>query len=213
MNISDHELQLRHEEVPADYYDQGIISNPFQRIWHRRRRLIVERLLSGRGARLLDLGCHSGYLTAIIKEVSGAEVSGMDISTQAVEVARKRLPGSRFVIGDLQGPFPFPDGNFETVTAFDVLEHVPRLEQTLKEIHRVLVVGGSLVVGVPRNTVLFRLVWRAWTRFRGAVWRDVHVHDFNVPHIRGVVSASGFKETRHLITHWGMYLSFDFRKT
>lgn len=205
-------LRERHEHVPPDYYDRGVRESLFQRIWHRRRAPVLQSFLTGRGGRLLDLGCHGGYVSSLIESVSGATVTGIDISSEAIAYARAHHPNMTFIVGDLQDPFPFPDASFESVTAFDVLEHVPKLEVVLREVHRVLVPGGVLIIGVPRDTRLFRTVWAAWTRLRGAVWQDVHVHDFTSDQLRERVVAAGYRLVRSNISHWGMYLVNQFQR-
>jgi len=43
----------------------------------------------------------------------------------------------------------FPDGSFEAVLSFDVLEHVPDFKKALREFYRVLVPGGQALISVP----------------------------------------------------------------
>lgn len=210
--LIDVELQERHEHVPADYYDRGVRRNLLQWIWHQRRQQVIKFFLRKRGGRLLDLGCHGGYLTRIIQKVSGAQVTGIDISTEAIAYARSQLPKATFVVGDLQDSLPFPDASFDTITAFDVLEHVPRLNWMFEEVRRVLVPGGTLVIGVPLDTRLFRTVWALWTRLWGAAWKNVHVHDFNADVLRELAAQHGFSESRRQVSHWGMYLVAEFVK-
>lgn len=50
---------------------------------------------------------------------------------------------------DLTRPLPFSDGHFDTVILSDVLEHIPVPEELCREIARVLVPGGNLIMNVP----------------------------------------------------------------
>lgn len=208
--ISEEELRVRHQDVPPDYYHQGVRVSALQRLWHDRRRPVVERLLAGRAGRLLDLGCHGGYLTNIIIQASGAAVTGIDISPAAVAYAQTHVPAAQFVVGDIQDGLPFPDGSFATVTAFDVLEHVPYLDRVLREVRRVLAPGGLFVVGVPRETPLWRLVWTLWTRRRGAVWHDVHVHSLDPDRLSALLRQYGLIVQAQSTSHWGMYSAMSF---
>jgi SAM-dependent methyltransferase len=54
----------------------------------------------------------------------------------------------------------FPDGRFEAVLSFDVLEHVPDYKQALREFYRVLAPGGQALISVP-FTFLDQTVTRA----------------------------------------------------
>ena len=54
------------------------------------------------------------------------------------------------VVHDLNAlPWPFEDGQFEQIYAFDVLEHVDDVPRVLEEIHRVSQPGALLHVTVP----------------------------------------------------------------
>lgn len=51
-------------------------------------------------------------------------------------------------VGDVQR-IPLPDTTFDTVVCLQVLEHVPDPLAALREMHRVLVPGGKLIISVP----------------------------------------------------------------
>jgi SAM-dependent methyltransferase len=53
------------------------------------------------------------------------------------------------VVGDALA-LPYPDGTFDCVIASEILEHVPADNTVIDELIRVLKVGGSLAVTVPR---------------------------------------------------------------
>jgi SAM-dependent methyltransferase len=66
-----------------------------------------------------------------------------------VNVDRSALPGVD-VVHDLSVvPYPFEDGAFDRVEADHVIEHLPEVFQTMREIHRLLRPGGELVMRVP----------------------------------------------------------------
>jgi SAM-dependent methyltransferase len=76
---------------------------------------------------------------------------GTDIRTGWVNLDQARLPGVD-VVHDLSHlPLPFSDGEFTEICAKDVLEHLDYIP-LLRELHRVLRVGGSLDVQVPHFT-------------------------------------------------------------
>ena len=72
---------------------------------------------------------------------------------------------------DFEGDFPLPDGQFDLVTAFEVIEHVvgtPR--HLLREARRVLAPGGLLYLGTPNVT--------SWAKVRRMI-SQVHPYDAN----------------------------------
>jgi SAM-dependent methyltransferase len=50
-------------------------------------------------------------------------------------------------------PLPFPDGRFDHVVMLAVLEHLPSPEPVLREAHRVIGPGGSLIMTWPSALV------------------------------------------------------------
>ena len=76
---------------------------------------------------------------------------GRDIRKGWVNLDRAALPGVD-VVHDLDcRPLPFADGQFDLVLAKDVLEHVDYIP-LLRELHRILRVGGRLEIQVPHFT-------------------------------------------------------------
>jgi SAM-dependent methyltransferase len=76
---------------------------------------------------------------------------GTDIKSGHVNMDCVALPGVDVVHDIEQLPWPFPDGSFDEVICFSVLEHVS-LVPTMREIHRVLRPGGITRITVPHFT-------------------------------------------------------------
>ena len=91
-------------------------------------------------ARTLDVACGTGFLT---RELRG-EVTGLDASESMVAIARARMPGARFVVGDALA-LPFADGSFDRVFTGHFYDHLQPGERArfLAEARRV---AGELVV-------------------------------------------------------------------
>ena len=100
------------------------------------------------GRRILDAGCGSGPLLAVLHE-RGAIVTGFDMSTGMVELARRRLgDDADLMVAVLGSPLPFPDAAFDDVTASLVLHYLEDWGPALAELRRVLKPGGRLIVSV-----------------------------------------------------------------
>jgi ubiquinone/menaquinone biosynthesis C-methylase UbiE len=100
------------------------------------------------GRRILDAGCGSGPLFAALRD-RGAIVTGFDMSTGMLELARQRLgDGADLRVADLGGPLPFPDDTFDDVMASLVLHYLEDWGPALAELRRVLKPGGRLIVSV-----------------------------------------------------------------
>jgi len=99
-----------------------------------------------KGKKVLDIACGTGVLTEQFARM-GADVTGLDLTPKAVELTKKRfalygLQGN-IVEGDAQ-QLPFPDNTFDFVCAWGCLMHMPKTEQAIAEIHRVLEPGGRM---------------------------------------------------------------------
>lgn len=208
------ELDRLHEAVPPDHYARGVQRNVFQWFWHTRRKAMARRIFRGlRGTRLLDLGCHGGYLTAFLARITNAETIGVDISAPAIFYATAHYPQIRFFQGDIQKPLPFSDASFDFITIFDVLEHVPDPRAVLREAYRLLAPNGSFIVGIAlEQKPLFQLMWTVWRWSRGRVWNHVHVHKFSLRSFHGMMQDTGFHEEQLLSSHFRTYITVRFTK-
>lgn len=99
---------------------------------HERVRQLVEEIpLPARGE-ALDFGCgNGGFTRTLARALPGWKVSGVDISRQAVENARRAVPGARFFAAEEDGS---EARRFDLVFTHHVLEHVPDLDGALDRI-------------------------------------------------------------------------------
>lgn len=121
------------------------------------------------GTRVLDAGCGSGYGAAELAETAFA-VTGIDAAADAVEYARSQYGSAnlRFEQGLCTA---LPDGPYDLITAFEVIEHLEDWRGFLAEASRVLAPGGRFMVSTPNK------LYYAESR-RGSGANPFHVHEF-----------------------------------
>jgi DNA gyrase subunit B len=111
-------------------------------------------------ARVLDVCCGSGVVGAAFKDRVGSVV-GLDLTPEMIAMAETRL--DKVHRGDIYD-LPFEDNSFDMVVNREVLHLLPRPEQPVSEIFRVLRPGGQFVVGqlVPYGAIdapwFFRII-------------------------------------------------------
>jgi SAM-dependent methyltransferase len=119
------------KSIVAEGYDEialhhlawsGLAPSP-ERMQHLQR--LLDLLPSD--AEVLDLGCGAGVpVTQALAE--HCRVTGVDISTEQIELARRHVPDATFIQSDMAA-LGFPPASFDAVVAFYSLTHVPRAEQ------------------------------------------------------------------------------------
>ncbi|WP_243716506.1 methyltransferase domain-containing protein [Actinomadura sp. KC345] len=103
-----------------------------------------ELLHAAPGAPVVDVGCGSGRAVAELAD-RGIPATGIDVSDQMIEVARKRRPDGEFRVGDLHA-LPFEDGEVAGYRADKVVHTLADPGRALAEARRVLAPGGRVVL-------------------------------------------------------------------
>ena len=104
------QIELHRELAPRYAYRYSFeFSRIFQQDWHVRDHLGVPR----DAARLLDLGCGTGFFLAELEEKHPGSV-GLDISHEMLRVSEEYIPGARLVTADAER-LPFQPGVFDVV--------------------------------------------------------------------------------------------------
>jgi len=98
-----------------------------------------------------DTGCGNGFITELVAP-SFDEVVGIDMEEERLEDFRAHVNGKpNFQILLMSAArVEFPSEFFPFITAFEVLEHVPDLDTSVREMVRVCRQGGVIVVSVPQ---------------------------------------------------------------
>ena len=137
--------------MPPNYLDQYLDLAPFSHaLWRSleaQQLAQVNQLVKYRRP-ILDLGCGFGEFSGIFFK-SSIEV-GIDISPHDLLQANHTKKYRRLYVEDARH-ISFPDQSFATVISISVLEHIPRVNQAIAEVYRVLQPGGYFIVTLPIN--------------------------------------------------------------
>jgi 2-polyprenyl-6-hydroxyphenyl methylase / 3-demethylubiquinone-9 3-methyltransferase len=170
--------------------------------------------LDGKSA--LDVGCGAGLLTEPLARL-GATVTGIDASPEVIAVAREHAATMGLDIDYRAGDVAELDGQFELISAMEVIEHVADAEVFVAALAKRLAPGGLLIMSTPNATALSRLLVIGVAEGLGRIPRGTHDFDrFIAPdRMKALLSAAGLKCLDVEGIAWsptrGLHLSDDLR--
>ncbi|HEY2066510.1 MAG TPA: class I SAM-dependent methyltransferase [Gemmatimonadaceae bacterium] len=171
--------------VTYDSENYAMLNRPIETGRHFRR---VARYLAPRAEhRLLEIGCGRGWLTRRVQQHCPATF-GVDVNPRAIAhgVARNLS-----VMDAVQ--LLYDDEQFDHVFSFHAIEHIADAEGALREMHRVLVPGGRVLLVYPAEPIrgLYAMPG-AWLGFGDPrLARQLHLHKFTPRRIRRLASRCG----------------------
>jgi glycosyltransferase involved in cell wall biosynthesis len=129
---------------------------------------------------ILDLGCGTGLFMKEAKNLGYKNVIGLDVSSYAVNKARKNGLNAYSYDGK---KIPFDNNYFGTIFCYQVIEHIPRVEANylLKECSRVLKQGGKLLLFSPAEYAQSYNV------------DPTHINFYPIEHFKDTIIDSGFR--------------------
>lgn len=176
--------------------------NPTGGVLHDRVASIIEERI-GRGSRCLEVGCGDAQTVGVWLTKRGYEYVGVDVSENAVRLARRAgLDARRVADGE---PLPFSDASFDAVVCIEVMEHLFLPQAAAAEILRVLKPAGALIVTVP-NAAYWRrrldlALFGRWNPVGDDLsvsepWRDPHIRFFTCRVLKRMLSQVGFHNVK-----------------
>ncbi len=148
-----------------DTWTSGASYEPYVGRWSR---LVAREFLRWLAvpplARWLDIGCGTGALSQTILEVASPQsLLGVDPSEEYLALAREQIQGTRadFLRGDAQA-LPVSSAAFDVAVSGLVLNFVPRPDQALSEMARVVRTGGSVAAYVWDYAGQMQLIRSFW---------------------------------------------------
>lgn len=153
------------EDLPEYYKTEDYIShtdakrNLFEKVYHSIRQISLKKKLklinsfilrqvqhdNSKQKKLLDFGCGTGDFLNTAQN-NHWTVSGIEPNEQARKIANQKTSNTVFDSEHLKS---FAKHSFDVITLWHVLEHIPNLEEQIRQLKALLKNDGVLIVAVP----------------------------------------------------------------
>ncbi|MDP3740941.1 MAG: class I SAM-dependent methyltransferase [bacterium] len=169
------------EQKLREYYEKNGEKNYYDDIYLRKQertmrpRFAYKKLFNliepvGQNKKLLDVACGTGYFLQVAAE-RGLETYGLDLSQEAVAVAKRVSPGSNIVTGYAEA-LPYESSFFDYVSCLGSLEHFADMEKGTQEMIRVAKSDALFLFILPNDDYLF---WKLKKIKKGTHQRNFEV--------------------------------------
>ena len=150
------------------------------------------RPLEGKTA--LDVGCGAGLLAEPLARL-GAQVTAVDAAPECIEVARAHSAGQGLNIDYRATGVEAVEGQFDLVTAMEVVEHVADPRDFIDALAKRLAPGGLMILSTPNKTAWSRLLTITLAEGFGQVPKGTHDFDkfIDPDTMRGLLAEAGLE--------------------
>lgn len=143
---------------------------------------------------LLEVGCSSGFMINLMREhLPRALVMGADVVRRPLERLASDMPDVPLFRFDLVD-CPLPDNSVDAVVLLNVLEHIEDDLAAMRQIYRILKVGGIAVIEVPAGPNLYDVYDKLLMHFRR----------YTIARLRGLAGMAQFRIVEQ--SHLGFFL-------
>jgi ubiquinone/menaquinone biosynthesis C-methylase UbiE len=164
---------------------------------------------------ILDCACGRGFYLNMLRYVSACRLVGLELDWSVIEKARQNVGHLPKVMLNNANIYtlPYPDNCFDAVILSEILEHIDRDVDGLREVFRVLKPSGVVAITVPNanypfwwdpinktlETILGKHIGKGPL---AGIWAN-HVRLYTADQLRTSVLAAGFQvEEERAFTHY-----------
>lgn len=191
--LAEHSFSLR---GTGAYY----FSEDYNKFLYRLKERCLERIFASdisdlKNARILNLGCGTGFFDDWFERKVAAKIVGVDISEYAIDILAKKNPHRLYLAGDIAelSHSALRTGSYDVVTAIDVLYHIvdpDRFCATVVRLCELLRPGGYLL-----------FTDHLWSHDRST---SQHVSWHSLPEYERILSNNGLVIQRSRSMYWLM---------
>lgn len=174
-------------------YDVSQAINPAQLNPHQAHSIILRQV--PKGARVLDVGCATGYLGRYLIEQNGCSVDGVEVDRDAAEKARAYL--RQVWVGSLddEAVYTSVSQKYDVILCAAILEHLTHPEVALQRLRCLLQDDGVLIAGLP-NVAHWSIRWSLlrgrWDYADYGILDRTHLHFYTINTAKEMFERAGY---------------------
>lgn len=153
--------------------------------------------------KMLEVGCGYGWFLNHSQKKGANALTGIEIDEKSLETAKSSLNHPAITLNVANAlNLPYEAGSFDTVCAWEVLEHLPKKTEPVffSEIARVLKPNGRFYFSTPYSSLPSMILDPAW-------WLIGHRH-YSEKKVREFVEKAGFEVEEVQVKGGGWLLAF-----
>lgn len=148
---------------------------------------VFSQFMSGKPMRTLEVGCGTGEFCSLLHQ-AGHNALGLDLSGEAIGLARERYPGIDFRQGDLMELEH--SVNFDAVFGFELIEHLLSPGSFIEAVRDHLTPGGLLALTTPNLDCGKAIGFENWMGFSSSF---EHLYFFSQQMLSKYANRAGFE--------------------
>lgn len=149
-----------------------------------------------KNAKILDVGCNYGSLIYNLSRLGYKNVYGIDVNKDSINKGKKSYTFIKNRLKVYSGKkIPFKDNSFDVVFMFDVIEHIPNVQDFLKkEVYLLLKKGGTFIFQTPNKYL--NIPWEIINQKSFTKWKRYHCSLQTYYNLKKLLENANFKEIK-----------------
>ncbi|MFH1194370.1 MAG: class I SAM-dependent methyltransferase [bacterium] len=184
----DYKNHIQHYKNDAEYFDYFENTKISEQEILRRYQQYFHLYKLKPGDKFLEIGAGAGFA---LKYVDKIECSYFTVDISAKNVGRLRSKITKLIFPVCGDVFrlPFASESFDFVLIAEVVEHLSKPEDALRELNRILKPNGSIVISVPYKE---KISYQLCIHCNKPTPTNAHLHSFNEDKLIKLFTGSGF---------------------
>ena len=158
--------------------------------------ILSSRSLPPEKRRVFELGCGNGAVAAVLTE-QGYRMTGVEVSTQGLEQARRRYPYLSLQPGSAYDRLSEIHGTFPVVVSLEVVEHLYAPRVFAKTLYDLVEPSGTVIVSTPYHGYWKNLALAVTGRLDAhftALWDHGHIKFWSRKTLETLLVEAGFRD-------------------